>query len=45
MGDPFLSKRLMMKRKEKINLLNKAKDGNELILIAYAIVVSQTKRK
>jgi hypothetical protein len=34
-----------MKRKEKINLLNKAKDGNELILIAYAIVVSQTKRK
>ena len=35
----------MMKRKEKINLLNKAKDGNELILIAYAIVVSQTKRK
>jgi len=35
----------MMKRKEQINLLNKAKDGNELILIAYAIVVSQTKRK
>jgi len=35
----------MMKRKEKNNLLNKAKDGNELILIAYAIVVSQTKRK
>jgi hypothetical protein len=32
-----------MKRKEKFKLLNKAQDGNELILIAYAIVVSQGK--
>jgi hypothetical protein len=34
----------MMKNKEKIKLMNKAKDGNELILIAYAIVVSQGKK-
>ena len=30
-----------MKRKEKINLLNKAENGNELILIAYAIITSE----
>ena len=44
MGNSFFSKRLTMKRKEKFNLLTKAKDGNELILIAYAIVVSQGKK-
>lgn len=32
-----------MKKKEKFKLLSKAQDGNELILIAYAIVVSQGK--
>ena len=32
-----------MKKKEKYNLLSKAQDGNDLILIAYAIIVSQNK--
>lgn len=32
-----------MKKKEKFNLLNKAENGNELILIAYAIITSQGK--
>lgn len=32
-----------MKKKEKYNLLSKAQDGNELILIARAILVSQKK--
>jgi hypothetical protein len=30
-----------MKRKDKFKLMNKAQDGNELILIAYAIIISQ----
>jgi hypothetical protein len=30
-----------MKRKEKIELLSKAQNGNDLILIAYAIIQSQ----
>ena len=32
-----------MKKKDKYKLLSKAQDGNELILIAYAIIVSQSK--
>jgi hypothetical protein len=32
-----------MKRKEKLELLSKAQDGNELLLIAQAIINSQTK--
>jgi hypothetical protein len=32
-----------MKRKEKLELLSKAQDGNELLLIAQAIINSKTK--
>jgi hypothetical protein len=32
-----------MKNKEKLQLLSKAKDGNELLLIAQAILNSQNK--
>ena len=30
-----------LKKKEKFNLLSKAQNGNDLILIAYAIITSQ----
>jgi hypothetical protein len=33
-----------LKKKEQYNLLSKAQDGNDLILIAYAIIAS-TKLK
>ena len=33
----------LMKKKEQYNLLSKAQDGNDLILIAYAIIASQNK--
>ena len=34
-------KKTEMKKKEKFNLLSKAQNGNELILIAHAIIASQ----
>jgi len=35
----------MMKKKEQYNLLSKAQDGNDLILIAYAIIASSPNTK
>jgi hypothetical protein len=34
-----------MKRKEKFELLNKAQTGNDLILIAQAIINTQKNKK